>query len=295
MNSFIYFSEREDGLRLRTDHDISDKILRGILALIYARINDGSFGATYPAMCLDGLGPVGSEEEQFLDALLAEVPNLDKTNFATVFEKNWSKYDLFDTLEFCWNCIGEPVKTNYHSYFNHHHLTFNIEAGQEKFCEDVNRIFRRNGLVYELSQQGRIQRLVTPVLQKNLLSPQFQTGDAELDNMLEIAQNKFLNPNQAIRYEALGALWNAWERLKTTVSGRDKKRQVKLLLDQAAGSTPLFRECLENEANELTKIGNRFHIRHSETNQVRLVDDSHIDYLFHRLFALIQLILRRRV
>ena len=294
MNSFYYFSEREEGLRPPTDDYIGDQIWGGIRALILARINDGAFGAKYPVMCPDGCGPIGSDENQFLDSLLAEVPNLDRTDLFRDFEGFWGGNDLFDTIEFCWNCIGEPVKGSYHSYFQHYHLNFDIDAGQEKFCEDINRIFRRNGLVYELSQQGRIQRLVSPVLHKKLLSPQFRTGDEELDNMLEIAQNKFLNSDQPIRYEALEALWDAWERLKTTGRGPDKKNQVKLLLDQAAGSdSPQFRESLEKEAKELTYIGNRFHIRHSETNQERLVDESHIDYLFHRLFALIQLILRR--
>ena len=294
MNSLIYFSEREEGLRPLTVDHMSDQVWRGILALIHSRMNDGSFGAKYPTMCPDGCGPIGTDEIQFLDSLLAEVPNLDRRILIRDFEGNWRKNDLFDTIEFCWNSIGEPTKGKYHSFFEHYHLNFDIDAGRKNFCEDINRIFRRNGLVYELSQEGRIQRLVPPVLHTTILSPQFQTGDSELDNLLETAQNKFLDSDQAIRHEALKDLWDAWERLKTIVSGSDKKNQIKLLLDQTAGShSPQFRERLEKEAKELTSIGNRFHIRHSETNQERLVDNNHTDYLFLRLFALIQLILRR--
>gem|GEM_PF-7133132 len=57
-----------------------------------------------------------------------------------------------------------------------------------------------------------------------------------------------------------------------------------------ASAGPLFREALEREAAELTRIGNSFHIRHSEVGQVALTTNEY-DYLFHRLFAMIRLIL----
>jgi hypothetical protein len=44
----------------------------------------------------------------------------------------------------------------------------------------------------------------------------------------------------------------------------------------------------------MTDIGNGFQIRHSETSQVPLQRNNHVDYLFHRLFALIWLVLRAR-
>jgi hypothetical protein len=34
-------------------------------------------------------------------------------------------------------------------------------------------------------------------------------------------------------------------------------------------------------------------IRHTEVNKVAVEDSEHVDYLFHRLFALIRLILRK--
>ena len=68
---------------------------------------------------------------------------------------------------------------------------------------------------------------------------------------------------------------------------------MKLLLDKAAGAaSPGFRGMLELEASALTKIGNSLYIRHSETSQEPLVSGNHVDYLFHRLFALLTLLLR---
>ena len=119
----------------------------------------------------------------------------------------------------------------------------------------------------------------------------FKTGDADLDSLLEKAREKFLDPDPTVRRESLEKLWDAWERLKTIEPGKDKKAQTKVLLDKAAAEQT-FRDGLGKEARELTDIGNEFRIRHSETNKVPLGPSEHVDYLFHRLFALIWLLLR---
>ena len=119
----------------------------------------------------------------------------------------------------------------------------------------------------------------------------FATGDSVLNHMLEAGRNKFLDPAPAIRREALEKLWDAWERLKTIRPGADKKATATALLNEAC-LEPYFRGELEKEAVNLTKIGNTFQIRHSETSQVQLTRDAHVDYLFHRMFALIWMLLK---
>ena len=96
-----------------------------------------------------------------------------------------------------------------------------------------------------------------------------------------------------MRREALEKLWDAWERIKTMEPGANKKASTKALLDKAA-TEPEFRKLIENEAQSLTVVGNKFHIRHSETAQIEIQSEDQIDYLFHRLFALIWLVLRAR-
>lgn len=171
-------------------------------------------------------------------------------------------------LEFRCRHVAEPSQGTYHGFFDHYHLLFDREAGRQKFSEEVNRLFSRNGLVYRLTDEGNIERIVGPVLNEELASAQFVTGDSELDNILESAHRKFLNPHEEIRREAFLELWDAWERLKTTGVGADEKDQITSLLDDAAGSTfPKFRERLEKEASELTSIGNSHQIRHTEVTQ----------------------------
>ena len=82
-----------------------------------------------------------------------------------------------DLIEFCWRSIGKPERGGFHSYFGHHHLSFDIEEGQDEFAEAVNDTFRRNGLAFEPSAEGSIRRLAPPVLQESLSGAIFASGD----------------------------------------------------------------------------------------------------------------------
>ena len=284
-----YFSEREKGELPRDKEEIDNRICQGIKALVDGRINNGSFGENYPTLCQDGEGITGSDADAVWQAIYAEIPNVQHLGPAGPLRT----LAILDMIEFCWRGIAMPIRKGYHDYFKHHHLDFNIEEGRNEFRADINRIFRRNGLAYELTDYGQIERLAPPVLREELASVQFRTGDNDLDGWLETARRNFLHPDEATRREALKALWDAWERLKTLGSGSDKKSQAQALLDDTAGSSSSkFRNALEQEAKELTSIGNTFQIRHSETTQERLARSEHVDYLFHRLFALIHVILR---
>lgn len=298
-----YFSEREQGELPRDKEEINGIVWRGVKALVMSRVGDGSFGVSYPEFCPDGDVPTGTNQQLLREAMQAEIPDLPTISL-------WNDHvsgdppptlSILDMIEFCWRCISKPILHGYHDFFKHNHLRFDVETGREEFRENINRIFRRNGLAYQLDAQltdegtyeGRIKRLLPPVLHEELVSANFDTGDSELDHMLETARRKLRNPDSTVRREALEALWDAWERLKTTGKGKDKKTQVKDLLDATAGSSSSqFREALEREARELTGVGNKLQIRHSETNQERLTKDVHVDYLFHRLFSLVSVILR---
>jgi hypothetical protein len=106
--------------------------------------------------------------------------------------------------------------------------------------------------------------------------------DRTLDNMLDECRAKF-----SCR------LWDAWERIKSLADPSNAKRSVKIIL-HAVTFVPALRERLEIEAAELNYIGNSRLIRHSEINQVPVIDVDQIDYLFHSLFAMIQLMLRKK-
>ncbi len=200
---------------------------------------------------------------------------------------------VLDFVEFCYRFVAKPIQGSYHDFFSHHHLIFDVEAGKRQFRDDVNRIFARNGVAFELGPDGQIVRLAPPILGASLSEALFQTGDATLDQMLEDSRLKFLSPDPKIRREALERLWDCWERIKSLDAPGNKKQSVATLLDKAARE-PTFRALLENEARALTDIGNSLQIRHSEVTQTTITDSMHVDYLFHRLFSMIQLVLQKR-
>lgn len=289
-----YFSERETGEVPRTKTDVTGAAWRGIATLIQARIEDGSFGAHYPESCPDNSVSSGTNRRSFWDAMRSEIPDLPG-NMWTLLSQDQPLATLLimDMIEFCWHAVGKPIQLAYHAHFKHHHFKYDVKAGREYFCEAINRIFRRNGLVYELTDAGKIHRLAPPVLREALAQATFSTGDSDLDVMLETARRKFFSPDEAVRREALEKLWDAWERVKTVEPGANKSAQVTTLLNRAANSNgSKFRVALEAEAKELTQIGNTFQIRHTETTQESLTSADHVDYLFHRLFAFVRLALR---
>ena len=197
-------------------------------------------------------------------------------------------------IEFTYQKIARPVTgsswTSHESYAGHRHLGFNVADGRAHFRSEVNQLFASHGLAFTLDEDGKVTRILAPGLSETLSSAIFATGDAELDSLLETARTKFLSPDPAVRQEALEKLWDAFERTKTLDPG-DKKQSVESLLKKASPE-PKLHERLNAELNELTSIGNNFMIRHTETNKVPIKEPRQVDYLFHRLFAAIQLLLR---
>lgn len=143
-----YFSDRELGSKERTVEEIDIKVWGGIYLTIQKRIEDGSFGYSFPEKCHDNKRDVsGYNPEQLALAIQAEIPNL-------IWELNHQHipdiYDMLDLIEFVYKNIGYPIELNYHSYWNHHHLSFDVEKGKLLFRDDINLIFKRNGIAFEL-------------------------------------------------------------------------------------------------------------------------------------------------
>ena len=79
--------------------------------------------------------------------------------------------------------------------------------------------------------------------------------------------------------------------MKTIENPNDKQDSTSKLLDRVSVE-PKFRQALEVEARALNDIGNGFMIRHTEVNKVPIGGAEQVDYLFHRMFAMIRLLLR---
>jgi hypothetical protein len=247
-------------------------------------------------MCPDGAGPYGTDWQVLSLAVKAEIPDLEwPLREATEFGEEGSNvpdtFAVLDLIQFSYQSIARPIQGNYHSFFQHHHLTFDVDSGREEFRAKVNSILARNGIAYDLKEAGTIERLSPPVLHEALSNAVFRTKDITLNRMLEDARTKYLNPDPVVRRESIERLWDCWERIKTIEMPEDKKTSIGLLLNKVTAQKEV-RDMLEEEARKLTDIGNSFHIRHTEIKQT-IVSDSHIiDYLFHRLFSMIMLLLK---
>jgi hypothetical protein len=284
------FTERHGMAEPRVKEELDADVTKGILSIIDVQIEQNLFGSTFSMECTDGGGQsIGCDPERLKRGLAA---------YKVIWPRDWpnrkdevpSDPQLFDLIEFLYEHAGLPKAYAHHSFFGHDHLTYDEEAGRAKFEADINRLFARNGLAFEL-QHGEVTRMAPSGLQEALASAIFKTGDADLDRLLETAREKFLNRSLDVRKEGLEKLWDAWERLKTIERGRHKPAQVKAILDKAA-TEPVLRERLETEARELNFIGNNLMIRHTEVGKPPIADSAQVDYLFHRMFAMIRLLLK---
>jgi len=281
------FTERHGEGKPRVAETLDDATREGLLALVSARIDEEWFGLSFNEKCNDGYAYAGTD-----------VTRLGRTmkGYGVIWPHDVDRDNppmdgqIFDLLEFSYEVIAEAKDPSYHSYMSHSHYNYDRESGRLKFTQDVNRMFERNGMALEM-KDGEVVRLAPAVLQEALASSTFRTGDPTLDEMLETSRSKMLNRSIAIRRESLEKLWDAWERLKTLEPGRDKRESAGRLLDKAAGE-PTLRAKIEEEAIELTNIGNTFMIRHTETDKIPITDSAHIDYLFHRMFSMIRLLLK---
>ncbi|BBO19011.1 conserved hypothetical protein [Candidatus Brocadia pituitae] len=305
----VYFSDKEKGAEPRINEKISLNVWRGIRAKILTLIDNGSFGYKFPEECKDGGGNViGTKRQSMSDILKGEIPEIieerkvgddyiEKANILLDSDRQDtvpSTLTILDIIQFSYKNIAKPTKENFHEYFKHHHLVFDRDEGQKEFREDINLIFARNGIIFDLQENGQIIRLAPPILREKLSEVIFLTRDNELNEILESARTKYLDPNISVRRESLEKLWDAWERIKTIEPAEDKKQSTKKLLDKAS-LEPNFLKILEEDAKKLTEIGNQFQIRHSEINKTPVNKSEHIDYLFQRLFAIIYLLLKSSV
>ncbi len=111
-----------------------------------------------------------------------------------------------------------------------------------------------------------------------------KTEDEELDKLINEAKDRFFVPKD--KQIALEKLWDAFERIKTYYNSAKKQSATKLV---TIASESFDFQLIEEEFKLLTDVGNKFRIRHHETNKIEVTKPKHIDYLFFRMLSLIDL------
>ena len=90
---------------------------------------------------------------------------------------------------------------------------------------------------------------------------------------------------------ALEKIWDAFERIKTYYSS-DKKKSLDKIITIISNDDAKLHDKLNTEFKELTEIGNKYQIRHFETNKIPITDIRVKEYWYTRCIALINLVIK---
>jgi hypothetical protein len=194
-----------------------------------------------------------------------------------------------DLVDFIAQRVAKPKRASYHDFFHHYELEFDVGSGRRAFRKEVNQVFARGGVAFELNQDMNVVRLGPPEARRILADLRPESGDSTLDELIIDARRRYLSRGFAEERIGLEKLWDAFERLKTLEDAKDKRGSVKLLLDDVA--TGRIRHVLESESLALTEIGNTMQIRHFESDKTALTD-AQVDYLFVRMSDFLVHVLR---
>ena len=259
----------------------------------------------YPEQCPDGHGCCGIDHEQFRMDLRYEIPSLYRDNadciavptvHYNIFSSNneedeYDQFALLDLIEFFAKNVRDVVVGGFHSYWGHHHLTCqNSRNVCAQFRDEINDIFRKTGLLYELNTDLQVERIV----ENSPLTPAVESAIAAVKEVgtRELLQEAILlhrSPYPADIRDAVEKLWDAYERLKSYYTTMKKEKSAeKIVNDMAAGQAP-YVTLFDTEFRALTNIGNGFRIRHHETDKVEITDVRYYDYFFNRCLSLIAL------
>ena len=278
-----YFSDTEVGPRPLVLDELPPAAWTGISATFHRFADQHYFAAEFPEQCPDGKGVAGTSMAGVHALLVSHIPKLG--DWPREHEQP-DTITAMDLVVFGWHHAQEPTVDSHHSYFGHDHYTFDQAAGRERWRTEINHILNRNGVALRQEPDGRVVRVGTTAAGVVTRSPVSATGDGQLDEKISTALRKYQDPDVAVRREALEALWDAFERVKTVIDPSDKKRSAEALVELMVAD-PASRTAVADEFAALTRLGNDFQIRHHEVAR-HPVEPAIIDLLFVRGLALIE-------
>lgn len=302
-----YFTER-NGIRktIMKTYDISDEIY-GILYDCCKKYFD-NIAYKFPEKCHDSGICCGLDFNSFNNFMKYEIPDLYKRLGSLakpnsdgfeldLFEASpYNTHSILDLIEFMHENILDIKDSKWHQYFKHNDLIFTEDTKKDKleFKNTINQIFLKTGLLYKLSNDGKIERVVeNEVLTQEICENIQKIKEPGLKELLNDAITKHKSHLLQDSKDAVEKIWDAFERLKTYHTKLDKKKSANKIIDNISqNEDPNFKTILCNEFNTLTDIGNNFKIRHHETNKVEVNDIASYDYLFDRCLSVISLAIK---
>jgi hypothetical protein len=247
MSDGTFYSDRAGRARPRVNEEVSANAWPGLVALVQARIGDGSLARAFPRRdCRDERDAItGTDEDMFLDSLLAHIPELEGRALDPDVPVGTDA--ALDIVDFVALHIDRPTRRAPHDFFGHAHLSFRVHhadpfndelpPGQVRFRNDIDLLFARNGIAFTLGDDMRIRRLGPPEARALISDLRPNSGDRRLDAKLNDAMARFLSRSPDDRRDALEKLWDAFEMVKHIESSepsKNVKQPMSRLLDRAA-------------------------------------------------------------
>lgn len=286
-----YFSERE-GLRESSEktYQISQEVCMYIYSICSKYFkNMKNFGEE----CPDGNYKCGISYKLLMDTLKIEIPNIDINIRGELTIRESNMYAILGFIEFVYKNIVSIKQELSHDYFCHTHYIYsqNSDSIKEDFINDINDGFDYAGLLYKINNKGIVERTINnDIVVEDIRKKIVNIKKKDLKALIETAIKYHRSKNEDDWKTATEKIWDAFENMKTYYTS-DKKESVKMILKNISSKDEHFKSLIENEFKELTDIGNKFHIRHFETDKTEIRDVKHYDYLFNRCLSVINLTL----
>ena len=147
------FSERMGQPIPRVKEALDEPVRTALLQLIELRVERNSFGPVpFPVQCPDGHGNSGCDQQALRNNMAGYQviwpgdarKGLDHKELSDIRK-------IFDPLQYAYEHVAQPIPGGYHSHFSHSHHDYDQEAGRKQLAEEVNRLFERNGIAFQLS------------------------------------------------------------------------------------------------------------------------------------------------
>lgn len=161
---------------------------------------------------------------------------------------NYSEDDLFDVIEFLYDCVSEPIH-RYDEWSNHgdSYDTFDRETGKQEFRDRINQVLCDYREGYELSEKGEILEFSEQGLEELVLAELPPYDPKNVEQRVESAILKFRRSRSSLdgKYDAIRDLFAVLEFLRAHLK--------KVGLNQAE--------------SDLFNIANNYSIRHHKDGQ----------------------------
>ncbi|WP_228274978.1 AbiJ-NTD4 domain-containing protein, partial [Streptococcus equi] len=161
------------------------------------------------------------DEKGFANRIKIVIPTLYKNEYGVICSPDSLGYDQFALIDyiefFAQNIEDISEEWNNLRYKNYQYIdclgTSNIF---EAFRKEINELFGLSGLLYELTNEAIVVRIVV----NSILTQDIQNIIAEVEEegvreLLKDAIALYKTPNSAARQDSVEKIWDAFERLKT--------------------------------------------------------------------------------